>query len=78
MNPQHTNHYYNLEFTVTDEQLELQRDMPIREIVRMQQCPARLTRQIKECPFTINSGIWTPAWSETMTLISRSHLGSAG
>jgi hypothetical protein len=36
MKPQHTNHYYNLEFTVTDEQLELQRDMPIREIIRMQ------------------------------------------
>jgi hypothetical protein len=36
MNLQHTNHYYNLEFTVTDVQLELQRDMPIREIIRMQ------------------------------------------
>jgi shikimate kinase len=36
MNSQHTNHYYNLEFTATNEQLELQRDMPVREIFRMQ------------------------------------------
>jgi len=36
MDPQHTNHYNTLEFTVTTEQLELQRDMPMREIVRMQ------------------------------------------
>ena len=36
MDFQHTNRYYNLEFTATNEELELQRDMPIREIVRMQ------------------------------------------
>ena len=36
MDLQHTNHYYNLEFTATSEELELQRDMPVREIIRMQ------------------------------------------
>jgi hypothetical protein len=36
MDSQHTNHYYKLEFTATDKQIELQREMPIRDIVRME------------------------------------------
>jgi hypothetical protein len=35
MNPQHSNHYYNLEFSATAEQLDLQRDVSIRELVKM-------------------------------------------
>jgi hypothetical protein len=35
MNPQHSNYYYNLEFSATAEQLDLQRDAPDRELVQM-------------------------------------------
>jgi hypothetical protein len=35
MNPQHSNHYYNLEFSATAEQLDLQREAPDRELTNM-------------------------------------------
>jgi hypothetical protein len=35
MNPQYTNHYYNLEFTATAEQLDLQREVPVRQLANM-------------------------------------------